>query len=61
MPEKPAAPSTDPAYDDLPVVGFLRLAGWSEERIAEVVAAHRRGETPTYSVTLARAEARDEH
>lgn len=35
-----------------PVVGFLRLAGWPEEQIAEVVAAHKRGETPTYSVTL---------
>jgi len=35
-----------------PVEKFLRLAGWSEERIAEVVAAHEGGESYEVSVTL---------
>lgn len=41
-----------PEDEARPVVGFLRMAGWSDEKIAEVVAAHKRGETPTYSVTI---------
>lgn len=35
-----------------PVVTFLRLAGWSEERIAEVVAAHGRGEVYKATITI---------
>lgn len=35
-----------------PVVGFLRLAGWSEDRIAEVVGAHERGEVYNASLTI---------
>jgi hypothetical protein len=35
-----------------PVVGFLRLAGWSDERIVEVVETHKRGEVYTTSITV---------
>lgn len=35
-----------------PVVGFLRMAGWSDEKIAEVVAAHKRGEVPTFRISF---------
>ncbi len=35
-----------------PVERFLRMAGWSEEHIAEVVAAHDRGETYTVALTF---------
>lgn len=35
-----------------PVVTFLRSAGWSDEHIAEVVAAHKRGEVYKVSVKL---------
>lgn len=35
-----------------PVVAFLRMAGWSDEKIALVVAAHKRGEVFTASVKL---------
>lgn len=35
-----------------PVVKFLRLARWPEERIAEVVAAHKRGESYEVTVTV---------
>lgn len=41
-----------PEDEQRPVVGFLRLCGWSEERIADVVAAHKRGDTYTATVTL---------
>ena len=41
-----------PEDEKRPVVAFLRLARWSDERIAEVVAAHKRGEVYSVSLTI---------
>ena len=45
-------PTISPEDEKRPVVGFLRLAGWSDEKIALVVAAHKRGEVFTASVKV---------
>ena len=48
--EQASVPPLTPEDEKRPVVVFLRLAGWSDKRIADVIAAHKRGEL--YSVTL---------
>lgn len=50
----PNTPSRPLSEEDekRPVVGFLRLAGWSDEKIALVVAAHKRGEVFKASVRI---------
>ena len=50
VPEEAAPLSSED--EKRPVVAFLRLAGWSEEHIALVVAAHKRGEVFKHTLTL---------
>ena len=53
--EQASVPPLTPEDEKRPVVAFLRLAEWSDERIAEVVAAHKRGEVYRFNLTIASA------
>jgi hypothetical protein len=50
--QRPSSKPLSAEDEKRPVVGFLRMAGWSDEKIALVVAAHKRGEVFTVSVKL---------